>query len=93
MTPVSSLPAEELYTPCTLEQYDFESMDDLADAGEFVGQNRAVAAIELGVSVRRQGFNIFALGPPGTGKHTVVRRLIEQRAADGPTPWASPSPW
>jgi len=30
----------------------------------------------------RHGYNVFALGPSGTGKHTLVKRFVEQQAAD-----------
>ena len=74
------LAPEMLYTTCSLEQLDFETTDDLSDLDGFLGQERAVSAIELGVNIRRLGYNIFALGPTGTGKHTLVRRLIEEKA-------------
>jgi lon-related putative ATP-dependent protease len=36
--------------------------------------------------MRKKGFNLFALGPSGTGKHTLVRELLEARAKAAPTP-------
>jgi hypothetical protein len=38
----------------------------------------------------REGYNVFALGPPGTGKRTLVRRIVEGRASGEPPPpdWA-----
>jgi len=83
---VSSLPPEALCRRCTLDHVDFTTTDDLEDALEFIGQERPIAAIELAVGIERQGYNIFALGPSGTGKHTVVRHFVEQRAATDPTP-------
>ena len=35
----------------------------------------------------RQGYNIFALGPSGTGKFSLVHRYMEQHAAGEPVPW------
>ncbi|MGE4088206.1 MAG: Lon protease family protein, partial [Immundisolibacter sp.] len=32
------------------------------------------------------GYNLFILGTPGAGRHGVVRRFLEQRAASQPTP-------
>jgi guanylate kinase len=29
-----------------------------------------------------QAYNLYALGPTGAGKHSVLRRLIEQHAVD-----------
>lgn len=75
-----------LFTSCTLGDLEFATTDDLADGVEFIGQERPIAAIELGVTIERQGYNIFALGRSGTGKHTVVRHFVERRAAEQPAP-------
>jgi len=45
-----------------------------------------MSAIRFGVKMNRQGYNIFALGPAGLGKHTLVRRTVEERAAQEPSP-------
>jgi hypothetical protein len=36
--------------------------------------------------MRRKGYNIYALGASGTGKHTLVEDLLRRRAAGAPTP-------
>ncbi len=79
--PVEPLPPEALRTRCTLDHLKFTTTDDLEDGTEFIDQERPIAAIELGVSIGREGYNIFALGPSGTGKYTVVRHFVEERAA------------
>ncbi|MEE4276023.1 MAG: ATP-binding protein, partial [Thermoleophilia bacterium] len=86
MAAVRPLPPEALSTPCTLSNVDFATTDDLDDGIEFIGQERPIAAIELGVTIEREGYNIFALGPSGTGKYTVIQRIVEQRAAAEPAP-------
>jgi lon-related putative ATP-dependent protease len=48
---------------------------------EFIGQERASAAIELGITINRQGYNIFALGPSGAGKYTVIQHFVARQAA------------
>ena len=39
--------------------------------------------------MKREGYNVFVLGPIGSGKHAVVRRLLRQQAAREavPTDW------
>ncbi len=86
MAPVQPLPPEALYTRCTLEHVDFTTTADLQDGIEFVGQDRPIAAIELGIRIDREGYNIFALGPTGTGKYTVVKRFVGEFAAAEPPP-------
>jgi lon-related putative ATP-dependent protease len=46
-----------------------------------VGQARAVAAMQFGIGIARAGYNIFALGPAGTGKRTLAVHSLEARAA------------
>lgn len=86
VSPVAPLPPTALYRRCTLDSVAFNTTDDLGDSVEFIGQDRAIKALELGVSLRRQGYNIFVLGPSGTGRHTLVRRLVEERAAQEAPP-------
>ena len=67
---VRPLPPEALYRRCTLDHLDFTTTADLKTDIEFIGQERPIAAIELGVTIDRHGYNIFALGPSGLGKYT-----------------------
>jgi lon-related putative ATP-dependent protease len=86
VSPIAPLSPEALYQSCTLNELDFNTTDDLDVEVEFIGQDRAVKAIELGITIQRQGYNIFALGPTGTGKHALVQRMVETRAATEPPP-------
>lgn len=80
------LPPESLYRPCDLKQLDFKTTADLEVLTEFVGQDRALQAIQFGVGMRRQGFNLFLLGPAGTGKQRIAQTLLAERAASETTP-------
>ncbi len=86
MGEIESLPAEKLCWRCTPEQFTFESTDDLEDLAEVFGQERAVGAIRFGIGMRRAGYNIYALGPDGIGKHTVVQRFLEAQAEEEARP-------
>ncbi|HEX5364834.1 MAG TPA: ATP-binding protein, partial [Gallionella sp.] len=57
--------------------------------GEVIGQMRAMEAIRFGTGIRHEGYNLFVLGPPGTGKHGIVRQFLEQKVAGErePTDW------
>jgi lon-related putative ATP-dependent protease len=50
-----------------------------------LGQDRALGALALGVSVREPGFNIYVAGPAGLGKMTAVRQILDQSAAERST--------
>jgi lon-related putative ATP-dependent protease len=86
MAPVEPLSPDALYRRCDPEQFDFESTAELAPLDGVIGQERALAALRFGIGMRHDNYHVFALGPPGVGRHTLVRKVLEQRAATEPAP-------
>lgn len=84
MTHVKPLPIEALYRRADLAH--FETTDQLQDPAGIIGQPRAVEAVQFGIGMERQGYNIFALGSVGVGKHSIVGQFFEQHAANEPVP-------
>jgi lon-related putative ATP-dependent protease len=84
----SSLPLspEQLYRAFDPATLPFETTADLPDGQEIIGQQRAIDAIRFGIGIRHQGYNLFALGPNGTGRQTTVNRFLQQRALAEPVP-------
>jgi len=80
------LAAKHLFRPCDPSELRFETVTDLPDPPGLVGQDRAVEAVEFSIGIRRKGFNLFVLGPSGTGKHTLVQDFLKRRAVTEPTP-------
>ncbi len=80
------LPPEALYRHCDPETLGFETTEELPEVEEVIGQERALGALRVGIGVRHENYHLFALGPPGLGKHAVVRRMLEERAASDPVP-------
>jgi lon-related putative ATP-dependent protease len=83
---MSALSPEALRRVCDPSAFDFETTATLPDLQEVLGQPRAVAALEFGVGMASHGFNLFALGLPGSGKTTLIRGYLERRAIDQPIP-------
>ncbi|MFZ7127653.1 MAG: Lon protease family protein [Desulfobacterales bacterium] len=83
---INALKPEQLRACCPSEQLDFETTDDLEDLEDFIGQPRAVAAIDFGIGMKREGYHIFALGETGTGKYALIRRFLDRQAAGEPAP-------
>jgi lon-related putative ATP-dependent protease len=52
----------------------------------FLGQDRAKASVEAGISMPYSGYNIFAVGTAGLGKRTMIKRLLQRHAKDLLTP-------
>ncbi len=80
------LPPSRLYQRCDLSNLSFVTVAELPDPPGLVGQDRAVEAVEFSIGIRRKGFNLFALGPSGTGKHTLVHDLLRRKAESEATP-------
>ena len=83
---MESLKPEALYRRCDPEQFQFETTAELDDLEGIIGQARAVEAVEFGTAIRREGYNLFSLGPSGTGKFKIVRDFLMQKAASEPIP-------
>ncbi len=77
---VKELEPHQLYHRCDPQSLGFETTEQLEGLKGILGQPRAVSAIEFGIDIGRDGFNLFAFGPPGTGKHSSLLSLLRERA-------------
>lgn len=82
----SELGAEDIYRACDVSAFTFATTGDLPDLSEVIGQARAVSSVEFGMGVGSDGYNIFAVGPNGTGKATTINDFLVRAAAQLPTP-------
>ena len=65
---------------CDPNSLGFATTNDLEGVENLIGQNRALGAIRFGTAIDRPGYNIFALGPQGAGRHAAVLSYLAQRA-------------
>jgi len=80
------LEADQLRRACDSAQFGFDTTEELEDLSEVIGQERAVSAVRFGIGIQRDGYNLFALGPSGTGKRTTISQFLERRASEEPIP-------
>jgi lon-related putative ATP-dependent protease len=85
-TTPEELSPEQLRYVCDPAQFDFETTADLPELSAIIGQDRAVRAIDVGIEIPSYGFNIFAMGPSGTGRTTTVRKFLAEKAGREPVP-------
>lgn len=87
---ISKLKSQQLYTVCDPQKFDFSTTAELEERMSALGQDRAISAVELGINIKSKGYNLFCLGPEGTGKTSLVKRILEEEAKRRPTPkdWA-----
>ena len=86
---IKPLRANQIGRHCDPKSFKFRTTADLRDLDDVLGQARAVEALSFGIGMQQEGYNLFALGPRATGRHTVVRRFLEREAAKK----APPSDW
>ena len=78
-SPLKLAPAV-LYRHCDPAQFKFATTAELPDFDAAIGQERARNAVDFGLGIARQGYNLFVMGPAGSGKRTLVRNSLEQEA-------------
>jgi predicted ATP-dependent protease len=66
--------------------FHFRSTEDVKSLREIIGQDRAVRALEFGLSIRSAGYNIYVAGYPGTGRRHVITRFLAERTPTEPSP-------
>jgi lon-related putative ATP-dependent protease len=84
--PVKPLAPELLFRRCDPALFAFETTAEVEPLEEILGQKRAVDAVTFGIGMRREGYNLFVLGPPGIGKHSLARQFLDRQAAAEPVP-------
>ncbi|MBI4317486.1 MAG: AAA family ATPase [Chloroflexi bacterium] len=72
------VPVSSLRWSCDETELCFECTDGLPLLEEFIGQDRALKAIEFGLSVHRPGYNIFVTGLTGTGKMSAIKSYLQK---------------
>ncbi len=86
------VPAEQLAWRCDMSYLPYTCTAEMTPLEDFVGQDRAIRAIEFGLGVNKPGFNIFVTGLTGTGKTSIIKAFLKRItarpdvAADLPTP-------
>ena len=81
-----ALPPEVLYHACDMSTLSFNTTDELEEFKQVIGQDRAIGALNFGVGIDHDGYNLFVSGSTGLGKHTVVNDLLKIKAVDLPKP-------
>src|ERR1700738_400455 len=73
----AELPAEKLRWRCDLSRIPFETTAQAALREGFVGQERALRALKMGVELSAPGYNVFVCGLAGTSRGGTIAGMIE----------------
>lgn len=55
---------------------------DQSSSTSIIGQDRAISALELGLGIKADGYNVFIMGASGTGRRTVLTSLLANYKAN-----------
>ncbi|MBI4553277.1 MAG: AAA family ATPase, partial [Candidatus Latescibacteria bacterium] len=80
------LSLDQLRKVCRPEEFDLTDTGQLPGLSEMIGQDRALRAIDFGVGTKSHGFNIYVVGPSGTGRMTAIKSILERTAREMPVP-------
>ncbi|HXV84458.1 MAG TPA: AAA family ATPase [Candidatus Binatia bacterium] len=72
------VPVDKLTWRCDLSLLPFTCTADMTPLEDFIGQERAMRAIQFGLGVDKPGFNIFVTGLTGTGKTSIIKAFLKK---------------
>ena len=76
------VPIERLQWACGTQGLQFHCTNEVTPLEGFVGQDRAISAIEFGLGLRKAGYNLFVTGMSGTGKASAIKEYVQRIVAD-----------
>ena len=80
------VPADKLRWVCDPALFSFKSTEEIAILEGSIGQQRALVAIDFGLGMTNNGFNIYLAGDPGTGRTSTICSILRRRAKEGDPP-------
>lgn len=89
MKKIKSLSHKFLRKKIRTSELGFKDMSSLKPLNEFLGQNRAHAALDFGIGIKSKGYNMYAMGPSGIGKYSLITMVLEEYAktVSPPSDW------
>ncbi|MEA1974474.1 MAG: hypothetical protein U9N10_02815, partial [Bacillota bacterium] len=50
---------KDLKNGCSLDSFNFETTENLKELNDIIGQDRAKEALQVGLDIKKKGFNIY----------------------------------
>ncbi len=83
---IEPLKTSQLFHACDENIFDFKTTQDLEPLNAILGQESALEAVAFGTDIRQDGYNLYAMGPSGSGKHSTIMTFLEEKASKESTP-------
>ena len=78
--------ASEACRRCNPDDFSFKNTSEIEKISDIIGQERALEAMDFGIGIRRPGFNLFVIGPEGSGRHSIIQSFIASKTKEENTP-------
>ena len=85
-TMIKELEYNQARRKCPQDFITCKATSELSPLTEIIGQVRALKALQFGLDIKEEGFNVYVAGLPGTGKKTAIMTFLEKKAKDMPVP-------
>src|SRR6202007_3433901 len=72
------LPPDKLRWRCEISRIPFETTAQADPREGFIGQERALRALKMGVELSAPGYNVFVCGLAGTSRGGTIAQMIEE---------------
>lgn len=77
---------EQARALCNPDHLEFETTESVQPIEGIIGQERAARALEFGLQMEQDGYNIYVSGMPGSGRTTSVESAVKELARKSSTP-------
>ncbi len=83
---IKALEPENLKGTIDISHLKFNTTEEITPCEGIVGQERAAHALEFGLSITQDGYNIYVSGISGSGRISMVESIVKKIAEKQPVP-------
>lgn len=77
---VDELTVDQVRKVCDPQSLGFKTTGEIEPREGIIGQSRALQALQFGLDIADQGYNVYVAGSAGTGRTTAVQAFLQERA-------------
>lgn len=83
---LTPLTTDQLYHHCDPDSFSFSTTAELEVLEQPIGQETALDAVDFAANIKQNGYNLYAMGPSGSGKHTAIMHFLQKKASNETMP-------
>lgn len=77
---IKELKPQDLRNECDPKIFKFKTTDEVKEKQVLIKQDRTLKAIEFGLNIKSDRFNLYVSGVPGTGRNTTILKMVKEVA-------------